>query len=384
MIYTIPHYYKKFHCIASECPDTCCAGWEIMIDKKTLEHYRRMEGPFGNRLHNSIHWNRACFKQYEGRGAFLNENDLCDIYGETGAANLCRTCRTYPRHIEEFEGCREISLCMSCIEAAKLILGCEEPVRFITKEDERQESYEDFDFFLYTKLMDARELAISILQERTLDINVRMAMCLALAHDMQGRIGRNRLFETDALLERYRGKNRNPWFVRKMKDFSVLPDERWELMQNMYGIIGRFEVLKQDWPGFAKQAGRTLYGEGGIAYGRQRAAFRHGPLEAKLPLWEEQLMVYFVFTYFCGAVYHGNPYGKMKLAVVSTLLIGELAQAVWKEKGGTLDFLDFVDVAHRYSREVEHSDLNKRRLEQGILEKPAFSLDKLMRATAGD
>ena len=100
-------------------------------------------------------------------------------------------------------------MCMSCIEAAKLILGCEEPVRFITKEDERQESYEDFDFFLYTKLMDARELAISILQERTLDINVRMAMCLALAHDMQRRIGRNRLFETDALLERYRGKNRN-------------------------------------------------------------------------------------------------------------------------------------------------------------------------------
>ena len=74
----------------------------------------------------------------------------------------------------------------------------------------------------------------------------------------------------------------------------------------------------------------------------------------------------------------------MKLAVVSTLLIGELAQAVWKEKGGTLDFLDFVDVAHRYSREVEHSDLNKRRLEQGILEKPEFSLDKLMRAMAGD
>ena len=112
MIYTIPHYYKQFRCIASGCPDTCCAGWAIMIDRKSLENYRHMEGPFGNRLHNSIDWKESSFRQYEGRCAFLNEDNLCDIYAETGPENLCRTCRTYPRHIEEFEGCREISLCM--------------------------------------------------------------------------------------------------------------------------------------------------------------------------------------------------------------------------------------------------------------------------------
>ena len=108
---------------------------------------------------------------------FLNEDNLCDIYAETGPENLCRTCRTYPRHIEEFEGCREISLCMSCIEAAKLILGSEEPVRFITKEDGKEESYGDFDFFLYTKLMDTRELALSMLQDRSMDISMRISMC---------------------------------------------------------------------------------------------------------------------------------------------------------------------------------------------------------------
>ena len=171
MIYTIPHYYKQFRCIASGCPDTCCAGWAIMIDRKSLENYRHMEGPFGHRLHSSSDWKESSFRQYEGRCAFLNEDNLCDIYAETGPENLCRTCRTYPRHIEEFEGCREISLCMSCIEAAKLILGSEEPVRFITKEDGKEESYGDFDFFLYTKLMDTRELALSMLQDRSMDIS---------------------------------------------------------------------------------------------------------------------------------------------------------------------------------------------------------------------
>ena len=74
-----------------------------------------------------------------------------DIYSEAGPSMLCRTCRAYPRHIEEFEGVREISLSLSCPEAAKLILDCEEPVRFLSKETEKEETYPYFDFFLYTK-----------------------------------------------------------------------------------------------------------------------------------------------------------------------------------------------------------------------------------------
>lgn len=140
MIYTVPHYYNHFKCIASECPDTCCAGWGIMIDRASLKKYRNMDGAFGSRLHHSIHWKDGSFKQYHGRCAFLNEENLCDIYSEAGPGYLCRTCRTYPRHTEEFEGCREMSLCLSCIEAARIILGCRETVRFITREDEHSDS----------------------------------------------------------------------------------------------------------------------------------------------------------------------------------------------------------------------------------------------------
>ncbi|MFR0666806.1 MAG: hypothetical protein ACLSIF_08940 [Faecalimonas umbilicata] len=32
------------------------------------------------------------------------------MYAEKGEQMLCRTCRMYPRHIEEYEGIREISL----------------------------------------------------------------------------------------------------------------------------------------------------------------------------------------------------------------------------------------------------------------------------------
>ena len=41
MLIRTPDYYDKFKCIAGECKDTCCAGWEIMIDDKALEKYRK-------------------------------------------------------------------------------------------------------------------------------------------------------------------------------------------------------------------------------------------------------------------------------------------------------------------------------------------------------
>ena len=91
---------------------------------------------------------------------------------------------------------------------------------FITREDERQETYEDFDFFLYTKLMDARELALDILRNRTWSWADRTSMCLGLAHDLQARIRKGRLYEADRLIERYRGAaERSRLFCRRWPGF---------------------------------------------------------------------------------------------------------------------------------------------------------------------
>ena len=41
MEYTYPAYFYDFQCVASECTDTCCAAWEIMIDPVSLKKYRK-------------------------------------------------------------------------------------------------------------------------------------------------------------------------------------------------------------------------------------------------------------------------------------------------------------------------------------------------------
>lgn len=404
MLYTYPHYYKKFHCTASECEDTCCAGWEIMIDKKSLEKYKKVEGSFGNRLHNSINWKEGSFSQYHHRCALLNEENLCDLYTEMGPDSLCKTCRTYPRHIEEFDGVREYSLCMSCMEAAKIVLGTKETVRFLSKEDEREENeeaYEDFDFFLYTKLTDARERLLEILQDRTLSAPVRMKLGLALAHDLQRRIRDGKLYEVDALLERF-GKSGRAGILQKNfeKKRSLKKTEfektdgisRYELMLALYEELENLEPLHHHWPEHRTKMKATLYENGKSAYERQRKEFLASAAGERMELFLEQLMVYFVFTYFCGAVYNENAYGKYKFSLACTMLLEDMAQAVWaqREKHGNQNKNDkqdnqnnqnnqgteiwLADLVHRFCREVEHSEENLNALEDAMTKNAEFGI----------
>ncbi|MFR8178806.1 MAG: hypothetical protein ACLU80_01630 [Dorea sp.] len=60
-------------------------------------------------------------------------------------------------------------------------------------------------------------------------------------------------------------------------------------------------------------------------------------MNEKIPDWQvkcEQLFVYFLYTYFCGAVYDARVYGKVQMAAVSVLLISELWKARWLRNEG--------------------------------------------------
>ena len=385
MEYRIPHYFEKFKCVAAECEDTCCAGWAIMIDEESLEKYKNLQGDFGNRVRNSVDWKQGCFCQHEGRCAFLNEENLCDLHIEAGENMLCDTCRDYPRHMEEFEGLREGSLSLSCIEAAKLILGCKEPVRFFTFEDEvEDEEYEDFDYLLFTKLMDAREQILAVLQNRRNDIMVRMSMVLELSRRIQDAVDAQEIFRVDEFLQDFGGTDTLLTFQQRMQEYRIGENEYCTTMRKAFRVFTKLEVLNANWPEYVKKAEFTLFGSGQREYEGSRRAFNnsvglHSTNGEQWSVWLEQLMVYFVFTYFCGAVYDGKIVDKMKTAILSVLLIRELAIAIWKESENQLSFEQFVDVAHRVSREIEHSDINLIRMEKICEKTPIFATDELLR-----
>ena len=391
MQYTAPHYYKEFHCIGGECPDTCCAGWQIQIDQFSLKKYKKVKGVLGNRLKNEINWKESCFRQYNGRCAFLNDDNLCDLYLEGGGARaFCRTCRTYPRHIEEFEGLREISLSLSCPAAAELILGCREPVRFIHDENpDREEVYDEFDFFLFTKLMDARELIFRILQNRSHSIRLRVSIILALAHDLQERIDKNALYDVDTLLERYSTENVWSWFENRLlqlKQTDSWNNKRKKTFRSLFSLLDHQEELREDWKPYLNNARKKL--ENAPFPAEKTERYFHNVFPDTVA---EQLLVYFVFTYFCGAVYNGNAYSKIKFSVAGMILIRELIRAKWLASENILDAASekngcginssaVIKTVCRYAREVEHSDYNKTTMERLLSDNILFGLEELFSA----
>lgn len=386
MIYTVPEYYNQFQCLASACPATCCAGWQIVIDEKTQEKYRNYKGSFGNRLKNSIDWKDGTFQQYHGRCAFLNEENLCDIHIEAGHGALCRTCRRYPKHVEVYENEREVSLSLSCPAAARLIMGQKQPCGFRSVENGGEESEKDFDEFLYSALQDCRKVMLTMAQDRSVSLQLRMARILALAHDVQNRIERNRVFEVETVLERYQRPQARELLDAKLRRFAEQSKQQrgarawledWITVRwRMLDLFREFEVLDPLWTEDLQMYRRCLYEKGCATYLDQELQWTERSEE-----WEteyEQILVYFLFTYFCGAVYDGDVMRKVQMAVESVLILSELGMAAWMQEGTLPTFEDRMRLAWRYSRELEHSDPNLAAMERVLGEWPEYGFEPML------
>lgn len=371
MLYTIPDYYKEFHCIANKCEDTCCAGWQIIIDKKALNKYTKIRGDFRKRMLISVDWLQGAFRQdKEKRCAFLNENNLCDLYLNQGEEGFCKTCREYPRHTEEFEGVREITLSISCPEVARILMNRKDKVTFLSYEREGDEEFEDFDPFLFSILEDARKEMISILQNRELPIEIRVVLVLGMAHDMQGRMNRQEMFDCFAVMDKYKSQKALD-FVKEYLEKEAVTRRIAEFAPVMFGHLHELELLRNEWGVVLQETEDLLYRDMKEyeVLRNEFSAYCRADEETEIHL--EQLLVYFLFTYFPGAVYDGEIYAKVQLAVYCVWMIYELWMARWLKNEKTLDLEEMTELVYRFSREVEHSDLNLKAVEK-IMEKKWF------------
>jgi lysine-N-methylase len=139
-----PDYFPKFSCIGAACEDTCCSGWAVNIDRDTYHNYKSNKhkvlapifkiavkkdtSPRANNRNNfgimQLKPDGACF--------FLEEDKHCAIQKHLGAQALSLTCKNYPRLLSRFGSQKEITLGISCPEAARLVLLNPTPMQFIT------------------------------------------------------------------------------------------------------------------------------------------------------------------------------------------------------------------------------------------------------------
>ncbi|MBE5929378.1 MAG: hypothetical protein E7267_08510 [Lachnospiraceae bacterium] len=383
MRYVKPHYYDEFQCIAGKCPDTCCAGWQIVIDDDTLEKYEKYvtdeagnAESFAVRLNNSIDWEEGCFLQKGRRCAMLNDRNLCDLITAKGEGYLCDTCNRYPRHIEEFDGIREFSLSLSCPVAAEMMLKMIEQTRYVVEEDEEpdplEDEFEDFDFMLFTQLEDAREVIFKIIQDREKPMDKRMAILMEMARQMQDCIDEDRLFDMQDVVNAF----------AKQEDAvgKVLTGEdRFGKIKDGFEIYTRLERLREEWTEVLEGTWRELYQGGYESYKSVYDEFYHFIEERgwskgtegqqSWEIFTEQILTFFIYTYFCGAVYDECIYSKVAMSVMSVCYIREFCMYTWFVQGKNLSFDECIRVAYRYAREIEHSDLNLNDLEQWLMDR---------------
>lgn len=365
MIYTVPDYYKEFSCVADQCEDTCCAGWQIVIDEKSLNKYRKIHSDYRRTVRKNVNWLTGTFRQdQEKRCAFLNDCNLCELILHEGEESLCKTCRMYPRHVEEFEGVREISLSISCPEVARVLLGRKEKVKYLTYEKEGEEEFDEFDPFLFSLLEDARKEMIAILQNRKISLCLRVLLVLGMAHDMQGRINRQELFDCFSVIEKYK-KESAIWHVEKYYNRTNKAGNRFALAREMFDKLYELELLRPEWDNLLLESEVLLYSKGEAFYEDLIKVFAADEeLTGEVEIQLEQLLIYFLYTYFPGAVYDGNVFSKVQMAVYCVWMIDELWMARYLKNEKSLSLEERIDFTYRFSREVEHSDQNRNRVEK--------------------
>lgn len=185
-----PQYMNEFQCIGSECPDTCCAGWRVDIDKKTYKSYKKVrDKEISERITKFVKKNKdesndekyAFIQTKDGACGFL-ENGLCDIQLKLGEEFLSKTCLSYPRVFNFVDDQVELSAKLSCPEIARLVLSNEKPIEF-DLDEEFMDTRHNYRTALKTNsdawhrcFWQIRTFVIELLQNRNYSISERMIL----------------------------------------------------------------------------------------------------------------------------------------------------------------------------------------------------------------
>lgn len=180
----IPEYITEFKCIGGACEDTCCAGWKVVVDKKTYQNYQGLTNSvIAKKLRENVKRDDETYayiaSNKDTQCSMVLNDGLCSIHKELGEEFLCNTCFIYPRYLSQVGKYVEKSLTLSCPEAARIVLLREEGLGFIESEESsntRGLLNTVLDLGEYPYFWDIRYFVIQLLQDRKRSIETRLIL----------------------------------------------------------------------------------------------------------------------------------------------------------------------------------------------------------------
>ncbi len=298
--------FDKFLCLADKCPDTCCKGWQVVLDDGSVM-------PFVDNV---------C--------PYLNEKGLCKKVLKDGEDSLDYVCHMYPRHVEEYEDLREWSVSLSCPEAVNMTLQDQKHMEYSVTEDDTEDplidDFDDFDLLLFTKLSDARDVMFKKLREEGADVYKKMGFVLSMAKRLQECLDENRFFDMDDVTADFERDG----FI------NIEPIDPYGMFKEYSGELNKLETLQSDWKDILDRIPNIIANP------------------VKSPASDIDLINIFealLFTYFLGAVYDDYIFAKALLCVFMTVAMDRLAQ-------NSESMEEYKKTVYKFCKEVEHSDEN--------------------------
>ena len=323
---TKPAYFDTFRCIASACPDSCCKEWDVLVDPDKAEFYRTIPGSLGDRLRQVLREEdgETYMTIEDGRCPMWRADGLCRIQAELGEGALCKTCREFPRLTHDYGDFVEMGLELSCPEAARIILSHAAP-EMVESQIPGGEPAE-YDEEAIEVLLRTRQVVQELLADTSRPVQQALAAALIYGYQAQGELdGEEELpFDAGAALE-------------DALQFAAAGD-----FQPILDFFRGLEILTPLW------AQRLAHPAPAPWDNRYRAIAR-----------------YFVDRYWLQAVSDYDLAGRVKLMVVSCLVIRLL--------GGNL-----TETAQLYSKEIENSIDNVEAILDGAYRSPALTDARLL------
>lgn len=309
-----PTFYKNFKCIAGDCPDSCCQGWEVDADSDSLEYYKTLDNSLEIKkridsvLSKDEFDNTIFTLAPKKRCPFLNDENLCDMHIAIGGEHTPYTCRTFPRFIYDFGATREIGISFSCPVASDMMYNTES-FDFETDINSDLPTLNDIDAEKYFLLYKGRADAYKIAKDKNKSIRERLNDLLDLGVLLQ-----EKLFPYDeggddiAFFDVFKNPELiNPEWKEKVENFSL------------------------------KQVSDTQS--------------------------NENILMYFLYKYLMQAVYDDDALSKIKMAVLGVLINTYFGEDSW--------------TVHLWSKETEHSQYNMDRYKKLLKSADCLSVTEL-------
>ena len=312
-----PTFYKNFKCIAGDCPDSCCQGWEVDADADSLEYYNTLDPSLEikqriDRVLSKDEFDNNIFTLApKKRCPFLNDENLCDMHIAIGGEHTPYTCRTFPRFIYDFGGTREIGVSFSCPVVSDMMYALDS-FDFEQEITDEPPSLNDIDATLYYTLYKAREQAYSIVKDRSVPINERLKTFLSFTLELQAKI--------------------NDYPDGSSDDVSFID------------VFNNPELINPQWTQRVNNADIK-------------------PVSNSVA--NENIAMYFIYKYFLQAVYDEDVLSKAKMAVVGVLVNTYFGEDSWG--------------IHLWSKETEHSQYNMDRYKALLKSARALYVDELIK-----